>query len=84
MGVLFSEVVGWCPASDHQCGGYGAFWEDLWCRVSASACAMLRVTWYELQSDPQVVATCVELGGTWERFSCELMLASPNAGLGAA
>lgn len=80
----FQRWFGWCPASDHQCVGYGGSWEDLWCRVSGSACAMLRVTWYELQSDPQVVATCAGVGGAWERFSCELTLASSSAGLGAA
>ena len=40
--------------------GSGASWEVK--PRSAAACVLLRVTWYELQSDLQMVATSVGLG----------------------
>lgn len=46
-----------------MCVGTGASEEGLWCRPrSAAACVQPGATWYELQSDLQMVATCAELG----------------------
>lgn len=59
--------------------GSGAPWNGLWCRPSlATACALHGVTWFELQSDLQVVSICAELGGVWERVNCEKGLASTS------
>lgn len=38
---------------------------------SGSACARPRATQHELQRNLLMVATCVRLGGAWERQSCE-------------
>ena len=45
--------------------GFGDSWEGLCGRPwSVAACALPRATWYDLQSDVQMVATCAGLGGT--------------------
>lgn len=58
----------------------GARWEVLWCRTrSASICAQFGATWWELQSDLQLVAACVGLKGAWKKLCWELMLAATIA-----
>ena len=50
---------------------------------SPAAYALPRATWYELQNDLQMFATCVGLGGPWKRLSYELRPSASSAGLGA-
>ena len=66
----------------HQHIVFVASWDWLQCRPkSAAICACLWSTWWELQSDLQLVAACAEPGDTWERLCCELSLTVTKAGL---
>ena len=51
---------------------------------SVAACAFPWATWYEQQSDRQMVAICPGLGGAWERLIGELRLDATSGGFGAA
>ena len=88
MGVLLVTVAGEAVVFltlATRCVGYGASWERLWYRTSpVTAYALLRITWYELQSDLQMTATCPGLGHGRERLSCKLKLAAASVRLGAA
>lgn len=68
--------------------GQSTLWVVLWCDLKlATRCVLVLeplgrdqgqlmcMHSLGLQSDPQLVATCAGLGGTWERPFCELRLA---------
>ena len=81
LGMLFVEAVGWCS---------GVVWSwppgvlvlqplgrGYTAKVSCCLC-LPEVTWQELQSDRQMVATRVGLGGAWERLSYEPPFLKPD------
>ena len=72
----------WCGVATRYVGS-GAFWNGLWCKPrSAAICAWPRTSRYELQSYLQMVSTCAQFGGNWERLSSKLRLAATSARLG--
>lgn len=58
-------------------------WKGLQCRPrSVSTCALIGVTWWELQNDLTLVAIYDGLGGSLERLCSELRQAYTSARLG--
>ena len=57
-------MVLWCCLKwNNECVVSGTSLEGLWCRPSSvTACALPQATWYELQSDMQMVVPCARLG----------------------
>ena len=85
----------WCLLSPPlECTNCGSGWVVLLCCLKVStefpgsevfpaiACHLPGAIWHEIQSNLQMVASCVGAGDAWERLGCVLRLAATSAGPG--
>lgn len=74
----------WCGLKlATRCIGSVVSWEGIQQDSNfTAACVWLGATCWKLQSDPELVADCAELGDTWECLYCELRCTTTSAGLG--
>ena len=70
-GCKCDYVVLWCGLKLFTgCISFGSSSWGRWYKpTTAAACALPMATWYELDSDLQMVTTCAVFGGAWERLA---------------